>query len=195
MSNTLSYLFKFRAVRPGTNGNAPLGYATIKIYIGDIPMMILEGFSVREGANGLWLAPPQRSYEQNGETKYQKLVYLWPRPQEVEADNAEFGQQFKDAFELAWNDWCAQQNTEQPVQQAQVARPAPVARPAARTQPAQIQRPVNRPAAIARPTPQRVAPVQAAPVPDQRDPSSDALDIFSMDGGEDAFDKPPIPRR
>ena len=44
----------------------------------DDDVMDLEG-SVKDGKNGLWFAPPSRSYEANGQTKYKNLVWLHDR--------------------------------------------------------------------------------------------------------------------
>lgn len=121
MSNTLVYKFDFRP-NPAKNGGA-LGFASIKVFVGNIPMLILEGYAVREGKDGLWLAPPSRDYidKKTGEKRYQKYCNMWPRANDGEGDNNEFNKAFERAFRAAWDEYSGSQGeTPAPAQAPQV---------------------------------------------------------------------------
>jgi len=72
--------FKFSAtVRPySRDGSSLRGFATL--IINDI--IHVDGFSIIEGKNGLFVSPPQERYEKDGETKYARKVKFFEDTEE-----------------------------------------------------------------------------------------------------------------
>ena len=181
MSNNLSYGFDFRANSKG--GEGALGFATIRLYIGDLQFAILEGFSVRENDRGVWLAAPQRAYKNKmGEQKYQKYIYLWPKGGDTDVDTSQYYQEFQEAFKTAWEEFCAA-----PVQET-------AQRPARTGTPVRTAAPVTRPSRPIQETQTTRAPVRTVTRPAPVTEEDTSLDIFSTEG-VDAFDAPPLPTR
>lgn len=72
--------FNFSAtVRPfDRDGSKLKGFATL--IINDI--IHVDGFSIIEGRNGLFVSPPQEKYEKDGETKYARKVKFFEDTEE-----------------------------------------------------------------------------------------------------------------
>jgi len=100
----IGYQFDFTPLRDTTKGT--LAMATVKIYFGNNPMVILDGFAVRlsnDGDGSVWLAFPQRSYKaSDGQTRWVNTVYIWPKPRDEGVSNLTYLEEFRNAFQAQW---------------------------------------------------------------------------------------------
>lgn len=102
----MRFAFEFREFRG--NSDTVLANASVHIYDGDIKVAIITDFMVRKGRdNEIWLAPPQRSYEQNGETKWKKIAYLFPNSDNPRTQDAivSLRDQYDNSWKQQFRDW------------------------------------------------------------------------------------------
>lgn len=68
--------------------NAGTIKANVSVNIDD--MIVINDFKIIEGKNGLFVSMPQRSYTENGTTKYRDIAYFLDRDTREDFEDAVF---------------------------------------------------------------------------------------------------------